>query len=192
MRYEAVVIGTSAGGLAALTTILSALPEDYGLPVIIVQHRSRDEKTLLEEVLSYKCRIPINQADEKQAICKGNVYFAPGDYHLLIEQDRTFSLSWEPPVNYSRPSIDVLFESAAMVYQRKLVAVILTGASHDGAEGIRMIRKMGGTTIAQMPETAAHKTMPQAAVMTGNIQHILELEGITKFLLHVGRKSNRE
>lgn len=188
MKYEAVVIGTSAGGLAALTTILSALPESYPLPVIIVQHRSRDEPTLLEEVLSYKCRIPIKQADEKQPILKGSVYFAPGDYHLLIEQDRTFSLSFDPPVHYSRPSIDVLFESAAQVYGRYLLAIILTGANQDGSDGIRMIRALGGTTIAQKPETAAHKAMPQAAVSTGSIQHILELDQITKFLLQVGSK----
>lgn len=191
MKYDAIVIGTSAGGLSALTTLLSALPEDFSLPVIIVQHRSKDEPTLLEEVLSFKCRIRILQADEKQKILAGTVYFAPGDYHLLIEQDRTFSLSFEPPVNYSRPSIDVLFESAALVYQRKLLAIILTGASTDGADGIRMIRKMGGTTIAQKPHTAAHKTMPQAAVNTGCIQHILELEEITKFLLCAGKEPKK-
>jgi two-component system, chemotaxis family, protein-glutamate methylesterase/glutaminase len=188
MKFDAVVIGTSAGGLSALTTILSALPEHYPVPVIIVQHRSKAEPTLLEEVLSFKCRIPIYQADEKQEILPGRVYFAPGDYHLLIEQDRTFSLSFDPPVNYSRPSIDVLFESAAMVYQKKLLAIILTGANSDGADGIRMIRKMGGMTVAQKPLTAAHGTMPQAAVNTGCIQHILELDGITKLLLQLDKR----
>lgn len=187
MRFDAVVIGTSAGGLAALTTILSALPEDYPIPVIIVQHRAKTEPTLLEEVLSYKSRIRIAQADEKQEIRPGTVYFAPGDYHLLIEQDHTFSLSFDPPVHYSRPSIDVLFESAAMVYQKRLLAVILTGANSDGSDGIRMIRRMGGTTIAQKPVTAAHQAMPQAAVNTGCIQHILELDEITKFLLQAGK-----
>lgn len=187
MKYEAVVIGTSAGGLAALTTILSALPADYRIPVIIVQHRARTEPTLLEEVLSYKSRIRIAQADEKQEIVPGTVYFAPGDYHLLIEQNRTFSLSFDPPVHYSRPSIDVLFESAAVVYQKKLLAVILTGANSDGSDGIRMIRRMGGTTVAQKPVSAAHQAMPQAAVNTGCIQHILELDEITKLLLEAGK-----
>ncbi len=187
MKYEAVVIGTSAGGLAALTTILSALPADYPVPVIIVQHRARTEPTLLEEVLSYKSRIRIAQADEKQEIMPGTVYFAPGDYHLLIEQNRTFSLSFDPPVHYSRPSIDVLFESAAAAYQKKLLAIILTGANSDGSDGIRMIRRMGGTTVAQKPVSAAHQAMPQAAVNTGCIQHILELDEITKLLLEAGK-----
>ena len=104
-RYEAVVIGVSAGGLFALTTILSGLPRDFSLPVIIVQHRSREETTLLEEVISHKCLIRVKQADEKEAIAAGAVYFAPPDYHLLIEHDRSFSLSVEAPLNYSRPGM---------------------------------------------------------------------------------------
>lgn len=188
MKYKAVVIGTSAGGLFALTTLLEALPVDFQLPVIVVQHRSKDEKTLLEEVLSQKCRVRIKQADEKEKIENGVIYFAPPDYHLLIESNHTFSLSSDARVNYSRPSIDVLFEMAAMVYKNKLMAIILTGANHDGAAGIKMVKEQGGTTVAQNPATAQFPAMPQAAINTGSIQHILELNEIKDLLNHIGRK----
>lgn len=188
MRYEAVVIGTSAGGLYALSIILEALPADFPLPMIVVQHRSKDERTLLEEVLTQKCEIRIKQADEKEKIENGIVYFAPPDYHLLIERNRTFSLSCDARVNFSRPSIDVLFETASRVYKDKLLAIILTGANHDGAAGIKMIKEKGGTTIAQNPVTAQYPFMPEAAISTGSIQHILELGEIKDILINIGKK----
>lgn len=185
LKYEAIVIGASAGGLFALTAILSALSPNFPLPIIIVQHRSREEPTLLEEVISYKCELPIRQTNEKELIQPGVVYFAPPDYHLLIEHNRSFSLSFDLPVNYSRPAIDVLFESAAQVYKRKLLAIILTGANADGAEGIKVIRQLGGTTIAQDPATASFPIMPQAAVDTGYIEHIMNLDEIKNFLKNI-------
>lgn len=188
MKYEAVVIGTSAGGLLALTTLLAALPADFPLPVMVVQHRSREERTLLEEVLAQKCRIRIRQAEEKEKIRGGTVYFAPPDYHLLLESNHTFSLSGEERVNYSRPSIDVLFETAAQVYQNKLLAIILTGANHDGAAGISLIKKLGGATIAQNPATAQYPFMPEAAIAAGGIQQVLDLEQIRLLLLEIGKK----
>ncbi|WP_114782659.1 chemotaxis protein CheB [Botryobacter ruber] len=186
MNYEAVVIGTSAGGLFALSTILEALPATFTLPIVVVQHRSKEERTLLEDVLSQKCEIRIKQADEKEKITPGTVYFAPPDYHLLIEQDRTFSLTSDERVNYSRPSIDVLFETAAYVYKSRLLAIILTGANHDGAAGIKRARKAGGTTIAQNPAEAQYPVMPKAAIDTGCIQKILKLEEIKAFLIKLG------
>jgi two-component system chemotaxis response regulator CheB len=183
--YEAVVIGVSAGGLSALSFILETLPADFHLPIIVVQHRSRDERTLLEEILQTKCNIIIKQADEKEQIKGGTVYLAPPDYHLLIESDHTFSLAYDAPVHYSRPSIDVLFETAASVFQDKLIAIILTGASSDGAEGIKMIKEYGGLTIAQDPKTAAFPFMPQAAINREGIQLILGLHEIKDFLLHL-------
>lgn len=185
MKYEAVVIGTSAGGLHVLSTILEALPIDFPLPIIVVQHRSKEERTLLEEILSQKCKIKIKQADEKEKIKSGIVYFAPPDYHLLIERNRCFSLSSDERVNYSRPSIDVLFETAAYVYKDKLLAIILTGANHDGAAGIAKVRKQGGTTIAQNPEDALYPAMPKAAINTACVQHIFELDKIQAFLLKI-------
>jgi two-component system, chemotaxis family, protein-glutamate methylesterase/glutaminase len=187
MKFEAVVIGTSAGGLYALTSIFGCLPAEFRLPVVVVQHRSKDERNLLEEVLSQKCKIKIRQADEKETLKGSMVYFAPPDYHLLIERNRSFSLTCDPKVNYSRPSIDVLFETAAIVYKKSLLAIILTGANHDGASGIRMVKKYGGTTIAEHPDTAQFPAMPKAAIDTGRIDHVLHLEEIKQFLYEAGK-----
>lgn len=188
MKYEAVVIGVSAGGLAALTRILGILPANYPLPVVVVQHRSRDERFLLEEVLQAKCRIRIRQADEKEAILPAAVYLAPPDYHLLIEKDHTFSLSYDALVNYSRPSIDVLFETAAEVYQEKLLGIVLTGANADGSKGMKAIGKRGGFTIAEDPLTAEYPDMPAAAIKTGSIQKIMDIDHIAQYLLDLVKK----
>jgi two-component system chemotaxis response regulator CheB len=187
MEYEAIVIGVSAGGLAILSRILKELPVDFPLPVIIIQHRSKDERTLLEEVLQAKCHIRIRQADEKERIRSGVVYFAPPDYHLLIEKDRSFSLNYDEPVNFSRPSIDLLFETASEVYSNKLIGIILTGANCDGAAGIRAIRERGGATIAQDPVNASFPDMPRAAIETGGVQYIFTPEEIRDFLLDIGK-----
>lgn len=183
MLYDAIAIGVSAGGLYALTHILEALPAGFPLPVIVVQHRAKDERFLLEEVLQTKCNVLIKQADEKEAIQPGVVYLAPPDYHLLVEKDKTFSLSFDEPVNYSRPSIDVLFETAADVFRNKLLGIILTGANKDGAMGMKYIEKRGGTTIAQQPQTADYPEMPKAAIKTGSVQHVMNLDEIRNFLL---------
>ncbi len=184
-KYSAVVIGVSAGGLIALTKILEKLPRDFALPVVVVQHRSKSDKELLEELLQAKCKIEIKQADEKERIKSGVVYVAPPDYHLLVERDHSFSLSSEPPVNFSRPSIDVLFEMAAEVYGSGLIGIILTGANHDGAAGIAHIHRRGGITIAQDPRSAQFPVMPQAAINTRFVKHIFDLDEIADFLLRV-------
>lgn len=181
--YDAIVIGASAGGLFVMTRILQPLPARFPLPVIVVQHRSRDERSLLEEVLQQKCAVRIKQADEKEVIQKGIIYFAPPDYHLLIENDRSFSLSFDAPVNFSRPSIDVLFETAADVYKDRLLGIILTGANSDGSGGIKKISMMGGVTIAQSPETADYPEMPKAAINTGYVQYIKTPDEISQYLL---------
>jgi two-component system chemotaxis response regulator CheB len=189
-KYKAIVIGASAGGLFALSNILKILPPDYPIPVIIVQHRSKDQQYLLEEVLQSKCRIRIKQADEKEKVESGFVYIAPPDYHLLIEEDRTFSLSCDPPVNHSRPSIDVLFETAALAFGETLIGIILTGANEDGALGITTIKKMGGTTIAQDPVDAQFPIMPETAIATNQIAYIRTLEEIGRFLLKIAYSNN--
>ena len=181
--YDAVVMGASAGGLYAMISILQPLPLNYPMPVIVVQHRSKDERSLLEEILQQKCNVRIKQADEKELIQSGVVYIAPPDYHLLIESNGTFSLSHDAPVNYSRPSIDVLFETAADVFKQRLLGIILTGANSDGALGIKKISLLGGTTIAQQPETTEYPEMPRAAINTGHVQHILDIKAIGDFLL---------
>ena len=189
-KYQAIVIGTSAGGLFALSNILEILPHDYPIPVIIVQHRSKDQRNLLEEVLQSKCRIRIKQADEKEKVENGFVYIAPPDYHLLIEEDRTFSLSCDPPVHHSRPSIDVLFETAALAFRETLIGIILTGTNADGALGITAIKKMGGTTIAQDPKDAEFPVMPETAIATQQIAYIRTLEEIGGFLLKIAYSNN--
>jgi len=183
--HKAIVIGASAGGLSALTCILERFPADYALPVIVVQHRAKDQRDLLEEVLQSKCLIKIKQADEKEKIEGGIVYIAPPDYHLLIEKDYTFSLSSDEPVNFSRPSIDVLFESAAVVYRNGLTGLILTGANKDGASGIGLIKQMGGVAIAQNPVEAQYSSMPAAAIETHAVNHIMTLLQIQHYLLNL-------
>lgn len=184
-KYRAIVVGASAGGLYALSSIFKELPPDYPIPIVVVQHRSKDQRDLLEEVLQHKCKIKVKQADEKEKIKGGYVYIAPPDYHLLVESDMTFSLSSDELVFHSRPSIDVLFESAAIVCQDKLVGIILTGANNDGASGISMIKKKGGLTIAQAPVEAQFPFMPAASIETKNIQHVWTLLEIQNFLLKI-------
>ncbi len=189
--FSAVVMGVSAGGLHALISILSKLPEEYSLPLIIVQHRGKDHKDLLEDVLQTKCRLKIKQADEKEKIEAGYVYTAPSNYHLLIEQDKTFSLTSDIYVKHSRPSIDLLFTTAAEVYKELLVGIILTGASSDGAEGILEIKRSGGFTLAQDPQTAEYAYMPQASINTGAIDLIGTLEEITSYLISIHERRQR-
>ena len=182
-KYEAVVIGTSAGGLYSLIELMDELPRDYKIPIVVVQHRSKDQNDLLEDVLQHKCKIRVSQAEEKEIMQAGTIYIAPPDYHLLIEADRGFSLTSDALVKYSRPSIDVLFESAAYVFREKLIGIILTGASNDGAEGISMIRRFGGLTIAQDPSEAAFPYMPKSSIETRNIDKVLSLQEIRELLL---------
>lgn len=185
MKYAAIVIGASAGGLQALTKLLSGIPKGYFVPIVIVQHRSKQERELLEMVLQQKCSIRIKQAEEKEIIKKGVVYFAPPDYHLLIENDHTISLSIDQAVKYSRPSIDVLFESASLVYRERLIGIVLTGSNDDGANGVRSIFSRKGTTIAQDPVEATYSIMPQSAIRTGAVHHILTLNRILEFLIRI-------
>ncbi|MGN6645897.1 MAG: chemotaxis protein CheB [Cytophaga sp.] len=184
-NFSAVVIGVSAGGLHALIYILSKLPKEYSLPVIIVQHRGKDHKDLLEDLLQTRCLLKVKQADEKEKIEAGYVYTAPPNYHLLIELDKTFSLTSDIYVKHSRPSIDLLFTTAAEVYKELLVGVILTGASSDGAEGILEIKRSGGVTLAQDPLTAEYPYMPQASINTGAVDLIGTLEEITSYLINI-------
>jgi two-component system chemotaxis response regulator CheB len=171
--------------LNALSSLLSQLPADYSIPVVVVQHRSKDQRELLEEVLQHKCGIRIKQADEKEPVQGGTVYIAPPDYHLLVEEDRTFSLSCDERVLFSRPAIDVLFESAAAVYKEELVGIILTGANGDGAAGIATIKKYGGLTIAQDPKEAQFQAMPKASIDTKKVKHIWPLSEIGAFLVNL-------
>lgn len=180
--FQAIVIGVSAGGFKALHSILAQFPATFPLPLIIVQHRMAESDDYLVESLNRRCRITIKEADEKEEIKPGVAYIAPAGYHLLIEKNRTFSLCLNEPVCYSRPSIDVLFESASEAYKSKLIGVILTGANTDGSQGIKAIKKKRGLTIVQDPETAEIKTMPMAALETNAVDHVIRLEEIPSFI----------
>lgn len=188
MVISAIVMGTSAGGLKALTAIFEGLPADFSAPIVVVQHRARQDLNLLESLLQAKCRLRVKQADEKELLDAGTIYIAPPDYHLLVERDRTLSLSTDPPVHFSRPSIDVLFESAAAAFGRQLLAVLLTGASQDGARGVATIARHGGVVIAQNPQSAAFPFMPQSAIDTGKVHHVMDLKQIQQFLLRLNQK----
>ncbi|MFP5326011.1 MAG: chemotaxis protein CheB [Acidimicrobiia bacterium] len=182
MTCDVVVMGSSWGGMNALTHVLAALPEGFSAPVVVAQHRHKSSKEgLLASLLVPVCKCPVLDADDKQAIEPGHVYIAPADYHLIVERGH-LELSVDEPVAYSRPSIDVLFESAADAYGSGVVAVVLTGANADGADGVRRVRERGGVTVAQAPETAERPEMPEAAIATGAVMHVLALDDIGHFL----------
>jgi two-component system, chemotaxis family, protein-glutamate methylesterase/glutaminase len=187
MYYEAIVIGTSSGGMNALKLIFSSLPVDFSIPIIIVQHISPRSDNQWIKLLNINSKLYLKEADEKEKIEHGKVYIAPPNYHLMIERNKTFSLTIDERVNYSRPSIDVLFESAAEAYKNKLIGVILTGSNNDGANGIKRIQECGGLTIAQDPETAESSYMPASAIATIQPDYILALENIIELLIKLDK-----
>jgi two-component system chemotaxis response regulator CheB len=190
--FEAAVIGVSAGGMHALRTILCAIPETYPLPIVIVQHRGVRSDDYMIEALNDLCAITVKEAEDKEGMRPRVAYIAPADYHLLIEPDRTFSLSVDEKVQYSRPSIDVLFESAAETFASKLIGIVLTGANSDGAQGLRTIKQRGGLAIVQDPETAEAPPMPKAALRATAVDHVASLERIGALLRQLGQGKSDE
>lgn len=184
---EAVVIGASAGGVQALLTVLADLPRSFHLPLIVVLHLPEGRDSQLAEIFQYRLPIEVREAADKETILPGTLYFAGPDYHLLVEMDRTFSLSSEEPLHYSRPSINVLMESAADAYGPALAGILLTGANEDGATGMARIKQQGGLTVVQDPAEAAVPTMPEAAIRRQAPDFILKLAGIRDFLLKFDR-----
>jgi two-component system chemotaxis response regulator CheB len=182
MKYEAIVIGVSSGGMITLNTILRHLPSDFALSIIIVQHQHPESDDFIAKFLDARCSLTVKQADEKESILPGVIYITPPNYHLMIEEDRTFSLTIDKRVHYARPSIDILFETAADVFGEKLVGIILTGANEDGNHGLRKIKESGGLTIVQDPDTAEVDTMPKAAIASTKVDYILPLEKIGLFI----------
>ncbi|MCG2659761.1 MAG: chemotaxis protein CheB [Kiritimatiellae bacterium] len=184
-----IVIGGSQGGLKALEAILPALPAAFPLPVVAVLHRMPLEEDRLVPLLQRICLLPVVEAEDKTQIEAGKVAIAPADYHLLVENG-AFVLSIDESVQYSRPSIDVLFESAADAYGEGVTAVLLTGANEDGARGMAAVKKAGGVTIAQDPETAEAPKMPQAAIDAGAADRVLSLQEIVEFLAALASSSD--
>ncbi len=175
---KAIVIGASYGGMEGIKTLLSGLPAGFNFPLLIVLHIGNNSISAYLSMLNNKTPFNVKEADDKKTIQPGVVYFAPPNYHLQVEQNFTFSLSADPKVNFSRPSIDVLFETAAWAYRTELLGILLTGSNSDGAEGLKTIHKYGGTTIVENPETAFAKTMPASAIKSDKPSFILNLEDI--------------
>ena len=182
MKIEAIVIGTSAGGLNALRLLLEKLPENYPVPILVVQHISADAEDFWIKNLNSQCKVLVKEAEEKEVLTKGNVYIAPPDYHVLVEYDRTITLSQDEKVNFSRPSIDVLFETASDAFQEKLMGIVLTGASKDGARGLHKIKRKGGLTVAEDPTTAEFSLMPSEAIKASSPAYVLSLSKIADLL----------
>jgi len=183
-QIDAVVIGASAGGIEALPQVLAPLPASFPASVIIAQHiHPHSHDGFLADMLDLRCRLKVKEAEEKEALKAGWVYIAPANYHLLIEKDRTLSLSTEDKVNYSRPSIDVLFESAAEAFGRNIAGIILTGGNTDGAVGLKKIKSLGGRALVQDPDSAEVPIMPQAAIDNCEADRVLPLAELGQALL---------
>jgi two-component system, chemotaxis family, protein-glutamate methylesterase/glutaminase len=182
MSYDVIAIGASWGGLAAVGTLLEGIPHELDQAIVIAQHRSPEaSRGVLESLLQRHVERPVTEPSDKEAIERGHVYIAPPDYHLLVDGDR-FALSVEARVRYARPSIDVLFESIADAYRDRAIGIVLTGANDDGAAGLAAIKRNGGVTIVQDPQTASRRTMPEAALAASAPDAVLPLEEIGRFL----------
>lgn len=191
-KYRGVVIGASAGGGKALTEILSRLPGDYGLPILVVQHLHPSDEGGFAELLDREIALRVVTPLDKQKTESGYVYVAPSNYHMLVERNGTIALSTEGRVNWSRPSIDVLFESAAYAWGKEVIAILLSGASSDGARGMRTLKTLGGLNVVQDPITAEYPLMPKSAVSAGVAERVMPTESIGQLLLEIGcRKMKR-
>ena len=179
---EAIVIGASAGAIASLTQLLPPLGADYPLPILVTVHVPPDQSSNIPSLLQAKCQVTIKEAEDKEFIYPGTVYFAPPDYHVLVEKDRSLSLSNEEPVSFARPSIDVLFESAADVYGKTLLALVLSGANHDGARGSCSVVNAGGIVLVQLPESAGARLMPESTLAACPEARAMSLADITRLL----------
>ncbi len=188
-RFEALVVGASAGGVQAMLELFATLPADYGLPVMVVLHLPEGHHSRLAEVFRMRVALPVKEAEDKEPVRPGVLYFASPGYHLSIEQDRSFSFSREEPQHFSRPSIDFLFESASDVYTDALAGVLLTGANDDGAAGLARIKRRGGLTVVQDPADAQVPTMPLAALALHRPDFILPLRAMPAVLAQLDAAS---
>lgn len=177
-----VVIGGSAGSLSVILSFLPRLDPLLDFPIVIVIHRKKTLDNSLSDLLSQKTLIPVKEIEEKDPILPGNIYIAPPDYHLLIEEEKIFSLDYSEKINFSRPGIDATFQTAAQVYKDKLVGILLSGANADGTEGLMSIRDVGGITAVQDPATAEVPFMPRNALEKLSIDYLLSIEGIAAFI----------
>jgi two-component system chemotaxis response regulator CheB len=185
MEIEAIVIGASAGGVDALAILLEALPAKFVPAILVVVHIPPDRPSRLAELYRQRCRLPVREALDKELVEGGAVYFAPADHHLLVERQRTIALSREAPVAFSRPSIDVLFESAAECYGRNVLGIVLSGANADGAAGLAAIRAAGGHAWVQEPGDALADAMPAAAIARAGADLVVPVRDMAERLVHL-------
>ena len=185
---DAVAIGASAGGVEVLSVLLSALPASCRASFFIVVHIPRERPSLLADVFGAKCALPVREAEDKEPVQPGTVYFAPPDYHLLLDRGPVLALSSDEAVHFSRPSIDVLFDSAADIYGERLLGLILTGANQDGAEGLAAVGRAGGRTVVQEPSGAAVPFLPEAALQEGPVDFVLSLAQLQEVFATWGAK----
>lgn len=176
------MIGVSSGGVKALKVVLRQLPADFPLPIMIVQHIGAETGDGLARLLDEYSPLRVKEADEQEQIMPGTAYLAPPNYHLLVEHEGYLSLSADPPVSFARPSVDVLFESAAEVFGPRLIGIVLTGANFDGSHGLAVIKQRGGLAIVQDPDTAEAPQMPQAALAATRVDYVLPLDGVARLL----------
>jgi two-component system chemotaxis response regulator CheB len=189
-RYAVVAIGTSWGGLAAMTKLLGELPVEFSIPIVIVQHRSKDSERLLARLLQDATDLTVCEIEDKDALSPGTVHLAPANYHVMVEEGH-FSLTIEEPVRFSRPSIDVMFTSAADTYGARAIGVVLTGANEDGSRGLKDIARRGGRALVQDPKSAEIPVMPEAALKAVPTAEVLRLEAIPPRLIALSQESSR-
>ena len=187
-KYQAIVIGISTGGVGTLKALLGALPKDFPLPILIVQHLSPDSGNAMALFLDDLCAIQVKEADEEERPTGGRVYLAPANYHLMVEPDGRLGLSADPPVNFSRPSVDVLFETAAEAFGEGLIGVVLTGAGMDGSRGLKRIKEMGGLAVVQDPDDAAADSMPRHAMAAVPPDHMVTLSTLPQLFIKLSEK----
>ena len=179
---SALIIGGSAGSLDVLLEIFPALRNDIRFPIIIVVHRKASNESLLTDLLKSRTTLAVGEAEEKEFLIPGKVFIAPADYHMLIEEDRSISLDYSEKINYSRPSIDVTFQSAAEVFKEKLVCILLSGSNADGVEGLKSVNNYGGSVVIQNPNSAIMPYMPQQAVINVKPHVILDSHDMADYI----------
>jgi two-component system chemotaxis response regulator CheB len=179
---RALIIGGSAGSLDVLLKVLPAIDRDITFPIVIVIHRKKGTDSMLSDLLSTKTTLEVKEAEEKEGLQAGFIYIVPSDYHLLVERDLTISLDSSEKINYSRPSIDVTFQSAAEVYGAKLACILLSGSNSDGVNGLIYTKRFGGETAVQDPSSAQVDYMPKQAILKAEIDHVLKIEEMANYI----------
>jgi two-component system chemotaxis response regulator CheB len=180
--FKAVIIGGSAGSFRVITKILQSLPKGYPLPILLNLHRLKHVRSGFVEALSIKSNIPVIEPHDKDSIKPGNAYLAPSNYHMYIELNKKIALSTEEPVNHSRPSIDLSFETAAQTYNKNLLGIILSGANRDGAQGLKKVKELGGTAIVQDPKECEVATMTEASLRITDVDYVYTTDQIIDYL----------